>query len=362
MIKNRPGLGSILVLGCWLVGSAPAFSEDRAADKILAEINAVELPKVPANQQDRAAVQQFLLKRQKAAETRSTLILELYKAHPDAPEIPGLMAERWQAVMVPGPKGEALQTEIDVILAQSKDEKLVAEAAFLKGLVAFRKAGANADADQLLPIAEQFVKRAPKDPRGALFLMAAGSKLTDDARRDELEKRILKDYPESPLARQKATERRVKEAIGKPFEIEFTEAIKGGQVNAASLKGKVVIIDFWATWCGPCVAEMPNMKKLYAEYKDKGVEFVGVSLDRPREQGGYDKLKAFVEKNKIEWPQYYDGKVPATDFAQDWGIQTIPTVFAVGADGNLATTDARGKLEELIPALLAKAKKPEAKP
>ncbi len=70
-----------------------------------------------------------------------------------------------------------------------------------------------------------------------------------------------------------------------------------------SLKGKVVVIDFWATWCGPCVAEMPNMKKLYAEYKDKGVEFVGVSLDKSKEQGGLDKLskrfKGLPERDRL---------------------------------------------------------------
>ena len=104
------------------------------------------------------------------------------------------------------------------------------------------------------------------------------------------------------------------------------------------------------------------MKELYAKYKDKGVEFVGVSLDNPREQGGLDKLKAFVEKNKIEWPQFYGGKGWESDFAVKWGIQSIPAVFAVDADGKLASTEARGRLEELIPELLAKAKKDEAKP
>ena len=362
MIKNRLGRAAILALGWSLISSVQAFSDGRPADKILADINAVELPKVPENREDRAAVQEFLLKRQKAADARSALILELYKSHPDAAELPKLLSERWQGVMVPGPKGEQLKAEMDEVLAKGKNEKLVAEAAFFKGVMAFQKAGADSDADTLMPIAEEFIKRAPKDPRGAMFLDAVGSKMTDEVKKGELAKRIEKDYPDSPVARQKAGERRLRDAVGKPFEVEFTEAIKGGQVSSASLKGKVVVVDFWATWCGPCVREMPTMKKLYAEYKDKGVEFIGVSLDAPREQGGYDSLKSFVEKNKIEWPQYYEGKVSASEFAANWGINSIPTVFAVDADGKLASTDARGKLEKLIPDLLAKTKKGEPKP
>ncbi len=102
------------------------------------------------------------------------------------------------------------------------------------------------------------------------------------------------------------------------------------------------------------------MKKLYAEYKDKGVEFIGVSLDQPKEQGGLDKLKEFVAKNQIEWPQYYQGNVWQSEFSMDWGINSIPCVFLVDADGKLATTEARGKLEKLIPEYLEKAKKPRS--
>ena len=352
-----------LLLGT--LAASPSRAEDRPADKILADLKAVETPKVPADRSDRAAVQDYILKRTKAMEARSALIGELYKAHPDASELPKLIAERWQGATAPGAKSDELKAEMDRVIAGGKYPKLVAEAAFFKGLMAFRKAGQDSTPESLMPIADDFLKRAPGDPRGAMFLSAIAEKETDKAKKDALEKRIEKDFPDSPIVRQKAGERRLREAIGKPFEIEFTEAIKGGQVNAASLKGKVVIVDFWATWCGPCVSEMPNMKKLYAQYKDKGVEFIGVSLDQPRDQGGYDALKDYVEKNKIEWPQYYEGKVSASQFATDWGIASIPTVFAVGADGKLATTDARGKLEELIPELLAKAektKKVEAKP
>jgi thiol-disulfide isomerase/thioredoxin len=353
----------IVLLG--LLTTAPAMAEDRPSAQILADIKAVEQPKAPEDRTDRAAAQQYLLKRQKAAEQLSIFVGELFRAHPDAPELPGLILVRWQAAMIPGPKADALKKEIDEALATSKNGELVAQAAYVKTLMAFRKAGPEASPDELKSIAEEFVKRAPKDPRGALFLGAVASKTTDKAEKEGLQDRIAKNYPDSPVALEMAKERRVREAVGKPFEIAFTEAIKGGEVSSESLKGKVVIVDFWATWCGPCVGEMPNMKKLYAKYKDKGVEFIGVSLDRPRAQGGYDKLKEFVGKNQIEWPQYYEGKVSAGDFATNWGIQSIPTVFAIGADGKLATTEALGRLEELIPELLAqaaKAKKDEAKP
>ena len=132
-----------------------------------------------------------------------------------------------------------------------------------------------------------------------------------------------------------AGERRLREAVGKPFEISFVEAIKGSQISSQTLKGKVVVIDFWATWCGPCIAEMPKMKELYAKYKDQGVEFVGISLDAPKAEGGYDELKNFVEKNKIEWPQFYQGNGWESEFSASWGINSIPRVFLVDADGKL---------------------------
>ena len=147
----------------------------------------------------------------------------------------------------------------------------------------------------------------------------------DEKTTGALENRILKEFPDSRSAASILGTRRQLEGIGKPFELEFTDAISGSTISMKALKSKVVVIDFWATWCGPCVAEMPHMKELYAEYHNKGVEFIGVSLDNPKEEGGLDSLKNYVKSNGINWPQYYQGKGWDSEFSTSWGIQGIPT-------------------------------------
>ncbi len=174
----------------------------------------------------------------------------------------------------------------------------------------------------------------------------------DDKLKQKLEDRILADYPDSNSASSIKGVRRQREAVGKPFELEFTDAVSGSTISMKDLKGKVVVVDFWATWCGPCVAEMPTMKKIYSEYHDKGVEFIGVSLDQPKEQGGLDSLKKYVKENAIGWPQYYQGKGWESEFSRSWGINAIPCMFVVDTKGNLYSIEARGKLETMIPKLL----------
>ncbi|MFI5459844.1 MAG: TlpA family protein disulfide reductase [Isosphaerales bacterium] len=186
------------------------------------------------------------------------------------------------------------------------------------------------------------------------FFASVVSCTRDESKKAALKDRIIREYPNSPEAVKDRADRLQRGAIGKPFNLSFTDATKGDEVSVMALRGKVVVVDFWATWCGPCVAEMPNMKRLYDEYRDKGVEFIGVSLDTPKEEGGLDKLKERVTKNEIAWPQYYQGKGWESEFSRSWGIHAIPRMFVIDPSGNLYSVEGRGKLDTMIPELLRK--------
>jgi len=124
--------------------------------------------------------------------------------------------------------------------------------------------------------------------------------------------------------------------VGDVLDIAFTD-INGQAVDLAAMKGKVVLIDFWATWCGPCVAELPNVISTYNEFHDKGFEVIGISLDEDKAA-----LTAFIAEKKMPWTQYFDGQGWGNKFATANGISGIPATFLIGKDGKIAASDLRG--------------------
>lgn len=194
----------------------------------------------------------------------------------------------------------------------------------------------------------EVMKEYPQRPEPWQVLLQAA----EYAPAKEEQLRLLDDIVKAEAA-DEATIQRAKAAIraigavGHPLEMSFTAA-DGRQVDVQKLKGKVVLIDFWASWCGPCMAGMPEVIDLYKKYQPKGFEVVGINMDK--HQRAMDQTIARFE---IPWPQYFDGKGWGNRFALEYNVTSIPSVWLVDKKGVLRTMNAREDLEKQIGELLA---------
>ena len=133
--------------------------------------------------------------------------------------------------------------------------------------------------------------------------------------------------------------------VGKTFP-NFTgnDLLTGKRVSLEELRGKVVLIDFWATWCGPCITELPNVKQAYEKYHKQGFEIISISLDND-----VNKCKRFVERENMDWMHIADGRGWRAALAVRFGVRSIPTMYLLGKDGEVISNKARGpKLHEVI--------------
>lgn len=134
------------------------------------------------------------------------------------------------------------------------------------------------------------------------------------------------------------------ELIGKPVPNFSTTDLDGNPISLEQYRGKVVLLDFWAVWCGFCTLEMPNVKRVYDTYKDRGFDVIGVSLDNEKSE-----LQDYLEKKDIPWRQIFSGEVWEDSVVQQYKVTGVPEPWLIAKDGTLVSTDARGTaLEHLV--------------
>ena len=206
----------------------------------------------------------------------------------------------------------------DAILAQRKDEKTddVAQVLLMKAKLYIEIIDDPAKGTELL---KQLKRDFPETTQGK-----KADKVIADLAKGEEGKKIQRGL----VVGTKFPDFAVKDTAGKPLSV-------------ANYKGKVVLVDFWATWCGPCVAELPNVLKTYEKHHGKGFEIIGISLDQDAA-----KLAAFTKQKNMPWQQFFDGKGWGNELAVKYGVHSIPATYLLDAQGNIAAKDLRGEALE----------------
>ncbi|MCP4248287.1 MAG: redoxin domain-containing protein [bacterium] len=126
--------------------------------------------------------------------------------------------------------------------------------------------------------------------------------------------------------------------IGDPAPTLEVSDLDGNKIRLADLKGKTVLLDFWATWCGPCVAEIPHLKDVYAKFGQRpDFALIGISLDEKP-----DTVRRFIKQQKMPWPQVVGDQAGATKAADNYGVQAIPATFLITPDGKIQALDLHG--------------------
>ncbi len=204
--------------------------------------------------------------------------------------------------------------EFDALLAKHKDEKTddTAQVALMKALLYLQVFDNTEKATELL---QQLKRDFPETKAGQkVDKILASMKQDEEAAKT---RRSLVEGAQFP-----------------PFD---EKDLDGKPLSVANYKGKVVLVDFWATWCSPCVGELPNVLKAYEKYHPKGFEIIGISLDQDEQ-----KLKKFIKEKNMPWPQYFDGKGWGNKLAGKYGVNSIPATFLLDGEGRIIGKNLRG--------------------
>ena len=186
---------------------------------------------------------------------------------------------------------------------------------------------ANRD-EELLAVFEKFEKRYPDNRRALEELARIHEQLGNVKLAEEYRQ---KTDPMSDL-------------VGKVVPDFSATDLDGKPISLQQYRGKVTLLDFWGIWCGFCLAEMPNVKRVYDTYKDHGFDIIGVNLDTDE-----TRLRNYLKENNIPWRQIFSGQKWESPLVKQYHIRSIPAPWLIDKDGTLISREARGvKLEQLV--------------
>jgi thiol-disulfide isomerase/thioredoxin len=198
--------------------------------------------------------------------------------------------------------------------------------------------------------------------KAELYLAVVNAPMGDPEKAAEVLLEVKRDLPETESGKRvdsildglkRAIEaERIRDTlvVGAKFPDFHVTDLAGQPLSIANDKGRVVLIDFWATWCPPCRAELPNVIATYQKYHSKGFDIIGVSLDEDKAQ-----LLSFIKDHNMTWPQYFDGKKWDNKLAMNYGVEIAPTTYLLDGDGKIIGKDLRGDgLKQAVAATLSK--------
>ncbi|MEW6128437.1 MAG: thioredoxin-like domain-containing protein [Acidobacteriota bacterium] len=204
--------------------------------------------------------------------------------------------------------------------------------------------------NESVKVFKQVIERAgEKVPLAYYNLAFAYFKVGNEKAGLETLKKYVQIDPNSTQASQAKLIIENPKLAGEKLGIEFkVKAISGEELSLAGYRGKVILLDFWATWCGPCIVEMPNVKATWEKYKNDNFVIIGISLDRNKK--AFDQ---YVKTEGLTWPQYFEGTGWDNKIVELYGVHAIPYTVLIDQRGVIRAVGLRGarlykKIGELI--------------